>query len=39
MASHIFLHYSYDSLPIEKRLTEHNVIIVIKSVQKKDKNH
>ena len=30
---------SYDSLPIEKLLTLHNVIIIIKSVLNKDKNH
>ena len=30
---------SYDSSPIEKRLTFHNVIIHIKSVLNKDKNH
>ena len=30
---------SYDSLSIEKRLTLHNVIILIKSVLNKDKNH
>ena len=30
---------SYDSLPIEKTLTLHNVIILIKSVLNKDKNH
>ena len=30
---------SYDSLPIEKRLTLHNVIILIKSVLNKNKNH
>ena len=30
---------SYDSLPIEKRLTLHNVIIHIKSVLSKDKKH
>ena len=30
---------SYDSLPIEKMLTLHNVIIHIKSVPNKDKNH
>ena len=43
---YIFSHYytkikvdSYDSLPIEKRLTLHNVIILIKSVLTKDKNH
>ena len=30
---------SYDSLPIEKRLTLHNVIIHIKSVLIKDKKH
>ena len=29
----------YDSLPTEKTLTLHNVIIVIKSVLNKDKNH
>ena len=44
---HIFFFYyfakikldSYDSLPIEKTLTLHNVIIHIKSVLDKDKNH
>ena len=30
---------SYDSLSIEKRLTLHNVIILIKSVLNKDKSH
>ena len=30
---------SYDPLPIEKRLTLHIVIIHIKSVLNKDKNH
>ena len=42
----VFSHYyakikvdSYDSLPIEKILTLHNVIIHIKSVVNKDKNH
>ena len=30
---------SYDSLPIEKTLTLHNVIMLIKSVLNKDKNH
>ena len=30
---------SYDSLPIEKRLTLHNFIILMKSVLNKDKNH
>ena len=30
---------SYDSLPIEKTLTLHNVIIHIKSVLHKDQNH
>ena len=30
---------SYDSLPIEKILTLHNVIILIKSVLNKNKNH
>ena len=38
-----FLYYpklgSYDSLPIEKTLTLHNVIIIIKSVLNKDQNH
>ena len=29
----------YDSLPIEKTMTLHNVIILIKSVLNKDKNH
>ena len=44
--TYIFSHYfakikvdSYDSLPIEKILTLHNVILHIKSVLKKDKNH
>ena len=44
--TYIFSHYfakikvdSYDYLPIEKRLTLHNVIIHIKSVLTKDKNH
>ena len=44
--THIFSHYfmkikldSYDSLPIEKRLTLYNVTIHIKSVLNKDKNH
>ena len=31
--------YLNDSLPIEKRLTLHNIIIRIKSVLNKDKNH
>ena len=42
----IFAHYfakiradSYDFLPIEKRLTLHNVIIHIKSVLSKNKNY
>ena len=30
---------SYNSLPIEKALTFHNVIILIKPVLNKDKNH
>ena len=30
---------SYDSLPLEKALTLHNVIILIKSVFNKDQNH
>ena len=30
---------SYDSLPIERRLTVHNVKILIKSVLNKDQNH
>ena len=44
--TNIFSHYfakikvnSYDSVPIERRLTLHNVIIQIKSVLNKDKNH
>ena len=44
--TYIFSHYfvkikvdSYDSLPIETRLTLHNVIIHIKSVLNTDKNH
>ena len=42
----LFSHYfekikvdSYDSFPIEKRMTLHNVIIDIKSVLNKDKNY
>ena len=31
--------HSYHSLPIEKTMTLHNVIIIIKSVLNKDKNH
>ena len=30
---------SYDSLPLEKTLTFHNVIILIKSIWNKDKNN
>ena len=44
--TYIFSHYfaqikvdSYDSLPIEKRLTLHNVIITIRTVLNKNKNH
>ena len=44
--TYIFSHYfakikvdSYDSLPIEKTLTLYYVIILIKSVLNKDKNH
>ena len=44
--TYIFSHYfikikigSYDSFPIEKILTLHNVMIFIKSVLDKDKNH
>ena len=44
--TYIFSHYfvkikvdSYDSLPIEKRLSLHNIIIHIKSVLNKDKKH
>ena len=44
--TYIFSHYfakikvdSYDSWPTEKALTLHNVIILIKSVLNKDKNH
>ena len=29
----------YDSLPLEKKLTLHNVIILIKSVFNKEQNH
>ena len=43
---YIFSHYyaktkvdSYDSLPLEKTLALNNVIIFIKSVFNKDKNH
>ena len=43
--AYAFSHYfakslvnSYDSLPIEKRLTLHNVTILIKSVFNKEKN-
>ena len=42
MFSHYFAKFkvdSYDSLPIEKILMLHNVIIHIKSVPNKDKNH
>ena len=42
----VFSHYYtkikvdfYDSLPIKKRLTVHNVIILIKWVLSKDQNH
>ena len=44
--TYIFSHYfmkikvdSYDSLSKEKRLTLHNVIIIIKSILNKDNNH
>ena len=44
--TYVFPHYdakikvgSYDSLPREKILTLHNVIILIKSVLNKDKHH
>ena len=44
--TYIFSHYfpkikvdSYASLPLEKRLTLHNVIVHIKSVLNKEKNH
>ena len=44
--TYVFCHYyskikldSYDFLPIQKRLTLHNVIILIKSVLNKDQNH
>ena len=30
---------SYDSLPVEKTLTLHNVIILVEPVLNKDKNH
>ena len=42
MFSHYFAKFkvdSYDSLPIEKILMLHNVIIHIKSVPNKDRNH
>ena len=42
----IFSHYhvkikvdSYDTLPVEKKFTLHNVIVLIKLVLNKDKNH
>ena len=42
----IFSHYhvkikvdSCDTLPVEKKFTLHNVIVLIKSVLNKDKNH
>ena len=31
--------YSCDSLPLEKTLTLHNVLILIKSILNKDQNH
>ena len=44
--THIFSHNfvrikinSYDSLPLEKTLTSHNVLIFIKSVLNKNQNH
>ena len=44
--TYAFSHYytkikvdSYDFLPVEKRLTLHSVIILIKSVLNKDKSH
>ena len=44
--AYVFSHYyveikfdSYDSFTIEKRLTLHNVIILIKSALNKDQNH
>ena len=44
--TYIFSHYFakikvdfYDILPVEKMLTLHNVIILIKSVLNKDENH
>ena len=44
--TYIFSHYfvkikvdSYDFLPIAKKMALHNVIILIKSVLNKDKNH
>ena len=43
--THVFCYYfakikgdSYDSLPVEKTLTLHNVIKLIKSVLNKDQN-
>ena len=42
----VFAHYfakikvdSYDSFPVEKTLTLHNVVILIKSILNKDQNH
>ena len=37
--SHNFAKIKIDSLPIEKRLTLHHGVILIKSVLNKDKNH
>ena len=44
--TYIFSHYfakikvdSYVSLPIERKMTLHNIIILIKSALNKDKNH
>ena len=42
MASHVFFSLfcdCIDSLPLEKRLTLHNAIILINIVLSKDKNH
>ena len=42
VSSHNYLKinvYSWDSLPLEKKLTLHNVLILIKSILNKDQNH
>ena len=39
VALHMFWYDSYDYLLLEKTLTFRNVIILIKSIYSKDKNH